>query len=109
MEATADVPTDADAHAVLHELGIAYERLLANRTMLLVQMQGYAACDDPEVRKVVRDEFARIVRFVTRVSGASQDELRQFFAAGMLMNVSATMDLPSVKEEWARICQWEKT
>src|SRR5438093_4283608 len=109
MEATADVPTDADAHAVLHELGIAYERLLANRTMLLVQMQGYAACDDPEVREVVRDEFARIVRFVTRVSGASQDELRQFFAAGMLMNVSATMDLPSVKEEGARICQGGKT
>jgi AcrR family transcriptional regulator len=108
MEATAEVPTDADAHAVLHELGKAYQVLLQDRTMLLVQMQGYAACDDSEVRKVVRDEFARIVRFVTRVSGATREELQTFFAKGMLMNVSAAMDLQSVKEDWARICEMEK-
>jgi AcrR family transcriptional regulator len=108
MEATANVPTDADTHAVFHELGDAYEALLQNRTMLLVQMQGYAACDDPEVRDVVRDEFARIVRFVARVSGATREELQLFFAKGMLMNVSAAMDLPSVTEDWARICEMEK-
>ena len=85
-------------------IGAAYERLLENRTLLLLQMQGYAACDDPEIREVVRAEFARLYRFVSRASGAPAPTLRGFFAKGMLMNVAAAMDLPSLKEEWARIC-----
>jgi hypothetical protein len=42
------------------------------------------------------------------VSGATREELQTFFAKGMLMNVSAAMDLQSVKEDWARICEMEK-
>jgi AcrR family transcriptional regulator len=103
-EATAVVLADADAHDFLHAMGEAYHELLKDRTMLLVQMQGYAACDDPEVRDVVHDEFAKILRFVARVSGASDEELWQFFASGMLMNVAAAMDLPTLKENWARLC-----
>ena len=105
-EAAAGVPGDAEPHEILSALGVKYGELLDDRTMLLVQMQGYAACEDPEVREVVREEFGRIYRFVGRVSGAPMEELRRFFAAGMLMNVSAAMDLPSAKEDWARICLW---
>jgi AcrR family transcriptional regulator len=107
MDAVADVPGDADAQAVLHAMGAAYKELLQDRTLLLVQMQGYAACDDREVRKVVREEFAKILRFAGRASGAEQEELRRFFASGMLMNVAAAMDLPGVKEDWARLCLGE--
>ena len=32
----------------------AYERLLDDRTLLLLQMQAYAACEDPEIRDVTR-------------------------------------------------------
>jgi len=107
MDAVADVPGDADAHTVLHAMGAAYKELLKDRTLLLVQMQGYAACDDPEVREVVREEYAKILRFVMRASGAEQEELRRFFASGMLMNVAAAMDMPSVKEDWAKLCMGE--
>jgi AcrR family transcriptional regulator len=103
MEAVADVPGEADSQEILQAMGHAYHELLKDRTLLLVQMQGYAACADPEVRDVVRDEFARILRFVARASGASQEELRLFFASGMLMNVAAAMDLPTLKEDWAKI------
>ncbi len=54
MDAAAEVPEDADAEPVLQALGLSYRRLLKDRTLLLLQMQGYAACDDPETREVVR-------------------------------------------------------
>jgi AcrR family transcriptional regulator len=91
MEATAEVPEDADAEAVLKAIGESYERLLEDRTLLLLQLQGYAACDDPDVREVVREEFATLHRKVRDLSGASTEELMRFFANGMLMNVAAAM------------------
>ena len=45
------------------------EQLLADRTRLRAQMQAYAACDDPEIREVVRNGFGDIVAYVERVSG----------------------------------------
>jgi AcrR family transcriptional regulator len=104
MEAATEVAEDADAEAVLKTLGQSYHRLLEDRTLLLLQMQGYAACDDPDIRDEVRDEFSRLYRFVARASGAPAETVRGFFAEGMLMNVAAAMDLSSLKEEWARIC-----
>ena len=104
MDAAAETAEDADAEAVLKTIGAAYKRLLEDRTLLLLQMQSYAACSDPEIREVVRGEFARLYRFVSRASGAPEETVRGFFAEGMLMNVAAAMDLPSLKEEWARVC-----
>ena len=67
-------------------------------------MQAYAACDDPEVREVVREEFLRLVRFVQSASGASDADVRAYLAQGMLMNVAAAMDLSQVDADWARMC-----
>ena len=53
----------------LEAMGEAYQQLLADRTRLRAQMQAYAACDDPEIREVVRDGFGDIVAYVERVSG----------------------------------------
>ena len=70
-------------------------RLLADRTLLLVQLQGYAACADPEVRATVREEFSALHRRVQELSGASSEEMLQFFAHGMLLNVAAAVDFSS--------------
>lgn len=103
MDTATGVAEDADAEAVLKAFGHSYHRLLEDRTLLLLQLQGYAACDDPQIREVVRGQFARLYRFVARASGAPVETLRGFFATGMLLNVAAAMDLPSLKQEWARI------
>jgi AcrR family transcriptional regulator len=109
LNAAASVPADADAPTILTAMGLAYRDLLADRTLLLAQMQAYAACDDPEVREVVREEYGRIYRFVERASGAPPEAVRAFFAEGMLMNVAAAMDLPSLEAEWAQACTaWMK-
>ena len=81
-------------------MGKAYKRLLADRTLLLVQLQSYAACSDPDVRAVVREEFGFLHRRVREVSGASAEDLHQFFAEGMLLNLGAAVGLPGEAATW---------
>jgi AcrR family transcriptional regulator len=86
----------------LEAMGNAYAGLLKDRTILLVQLQAYVACEDPDVRALVRAGFRRLTGFVSEVSGAPAEEVRRFFETGMLMNVVAAMELDRVREPWAR-------
>ena len=88
----------------LTAMGDAYEVLLDDRTLLLMQMQAYAACDDPEVRAATRDGFKRLWELAERLTGLPFQPVVEFFAMGMLMNVAAALDLPSVDERWTSWC-----
>ena len=88
--------------AALQAMGKAYtEQLLPDRTRLLAQMQAYAACDDADVREVVRNGYGDLVAYVERVSGAQPEKISSFFAKGMLLNVIAAMGLQNGDEPWA--------
>ena len=82
----------------------AYEELLNDRILLLLQMQAYAACDDPEIRATTRAGFKKLWELVERLTGLPFQTVVDFFAVGMLMNVAAAMDLPSVDERWTSWC-----
>ena len=101
--AAAEAGEDAGTEAVLMEMGFAYRRLLDDRRLLLMQMQAYAACEDEEIRDVVREEMLRLVSFVQSASGAPNAAVREWLAQGMLMNVVAAMDLTDVDADWARM------
>ena len=81
-----------------------YTRLLDDRTLLLLQMQIYAACSDPEIRDATRAAYKHLWEMVERITGLPFQTVVDFFAIGMLMNVAAAMDLPSVDERWASWC-----
>jgi AcrR family transcriptional regulator len=83
-----------------------YAGVLADRALLLVQLQAYAASGDDEVREVVRHRYARLYELVRELSGADRDELAQFFAVGMLLNVAAALDLPELllNDTWLADC-----
>ena len=83
-----------------------YAGVLADRSALLMQLQAYAASGDDDVREVVRRRYAQLYELVRELSGASRDELAQFFAAGMLLNVAAALDLPQLllDETWLGDC-----
>jgi hypothetical protein len=87
----------------LHAIGNAYvERLSADRSTLRAQMQAYVACDDPEIRAVVRAGYGDLVAYVERVSGLPPAVIARFFAQGMLLNVFASMGLTDdASEPWA--------
>ena len=83
-------------------MGVAYkEKLLADRTKLRAQMQAYSACDDPEICEIVRNGYGDLVSYVERVSGLPADQIANFFAIGMLLNVFASMDLDQRPEPWS--------
>jgi AcrR family transcriptional regulator len=83
----------------LAAIGAAYAEVLqSDRLYLRAQMQAYAACEDPEIAAVVRHGYGDLVTYVERVSGAPAEEVAQFFAGGMLLNVLASMD--ALAEAW---------
>jgi len=95
---------DLTGDEALSAMADAYELLLEDRTMLLLQMQAYAACDDLEVRALTRAGFKRLWEQIERLTGLPFQTVVDFFAIGMLMNVAAAMDLPSVDERWTSWC-----
>jgi AcrR family transcriptional regulator len=95
---------DSTGEEALTAMADAYERLLDDRILLLLQMQAYAACDDPEIRAATRAGFKKLWELVERLTGLPFQTVVDFFAVGMLMNVAAAMDLPAVDERWTSWC-----
>ena len=88
----------------LKAMGHAYvEELLPDRHAILMQMQGYVATSDPEIQAHVRECFERLVAEVTELSGADEAAVWAFFAHGMLLNVTQSLDLAAIADtsEWA--------
>jgi AcrR family transcriptional regulator len=104
-EAFTTAAADLTGDAALDAMGDAYEALLADRTLLLLQLHSYAACGDPEIKAATRAGFKHLWELVERVSGLPTDRIVTFFAMGMLMNVAAAMDLPELQEGWTGWCR----
>ena len=85
-------------------MGHAYkDDLLPDRHSVLMQMQGYVATSDPDIQAHVRECFERLVAEVTELSGADEAAVWTFFAHGMLLNVTQSLDLAAIADtsEWA--------
>ncbi len=74
-------------------IGHAYKAAMETPGLLRMQMQALAACGDPDVRRVVREGYGRIVDRIQAATGASPEVLSGFVAQGMLLNVLAAMDV----------------
>jgi AcrR family transcriptional regulator len=106
VEATFRAAVDGrDTHERLLAMGEAYIGLLADRDVLLLQLQAYAACGDDEVREVVRRCYMQLYRAVGELSGAGDDKLREFFKEGMLLNVAAATELRVLGPAEARLSE----
>lgn len=93
-----------DDEAALEAMGDAYTVLLGDRELLLVQLQAYAACIDPDIRAATRKCYRRLWSTIAGLSGVDGEKLTMFFAVGMLLNVAAAMELDEVDQEWAQLC-----
>ena len=79
-------------------MGEAYEAvLLPDRHMLLFQMQAYTI-SEPDIRVHVREGFMELVRTIAALAEFTSEETWDFFAYGMLLNVTTALDLP--REGW---------
>ena len=87
----------------MRAMGDAYGVLLQDRDLLLTQMHCYtAAGDDADVREAARNGYRRLWLLVERATGLPDEQVMQFFAKGMLINVAASMDLTHLDEPWAK-------
>ena len=78
----------------LAAMGRAYiDELLPDRHAILMLMQGYAAAADPAIQEHMRRRDGEVVSEVARLGDAGPDEVWDFFAKGMLLNVVAALDL----------------
>ena len=95
-----------DGSTALERMGRAYIKLLADRELLLFQMQSYAACSDREIQAHVRARYGETVALVERLSGEPPEAIWRFFSNGMLLNVVASLDLDSVAPQPAWAAGW---
>ncbi len=98
MEAAAGDKTGLEA---LSAMGRTYDELLADRTALLLQLQGFAAASEPEVREAVRERFARMWDMVSATTGLDPVAVKSFLAFGMLLNNGAALQVRETDEPWA--------
>jgi AcrR family transcriptional regulator len=77
----------------LSSVGEAYSKLLTERELMAILLHGYAAAADPGIGPVVRAGFGRIYSVIRDGSGASDEDVRNTLAYGMLLTVLASMQL----------------
>jgi hypothetical protein len=81
---------------------VSYADVIAQRELLLIQLQAAAACTEPAIREAVRAGYASIVEVLRELSGADDAGIQQVMALGMLSNFIAAMDAEELDERWAR-------
>jgi AcrR family transcriptional regulator len=86
-------------------MGDAYKELLSERDLLLVQLHAFAASEDEEIRRAAREGLRHLWTVVGELTGLPDEDLRAFFAQGMLLNVMAAVDAAALDESWVRACQ----
>ncbi|MBS1880296.1 MAG: TetR/AcrR family transcriptional regulator [Actinobacteria bacterium] len=104
----AEGPAEPDED-VLMAIGRSYvDSLTADRDMLLLQLQAYAACEEPGVREAVRGLYAGVIEKARELSGADDERLNEFFSGGMYLNVVAALGVEELEEksDWvAAVCR----
>jgi AcrR family transcriptional regulator len=86
----------------LAAMGLRYDASLKDRTLLLLQLQAFAACGDAEVREAVRESFGRLWQTVSDATGLDAVQIKTFMAFGMLLNTNAALASTEVDADWAR-------
>ena len=93
--------TGGTGREALAAMGAQYYALLADRTNLLLQLQGFAACGDQDVQHAIRGHFARLWETVAGTTQLEPVTVKAFLAFGMLLNAGAALDVEELGEAWA--------
>lgn len=92
-----------DGQEALEAMGTAYIQLMQDPELLQVQLHGFAAAPgDADIARSCRRTFEVLQEMVYERTLLTDEELRDFFAMGMLINVMAAIDLQSISDHWAQ-------
>jgi len=94
--------TSTDPEAVLAAMTSSYGEVIADREVLMILMHAQCAATEPVIGEAVRACYAKQVEYVRAVSGASEEQLRRYFADGLLGQVMVAIAADSLDAPWAR-------
>jgi len=95
--------TGLEGLAAREAMGAAYAELLQDPELLQVQLHGFAAAPgDADIAATCRRTFEVLWHLVRERTDMSDEDVRGFFAMGMMMNVMSAIDLLSVPAPWAQ-------
>ncbi len=86
-----------------HAMGVAYVELLQDPDLLQVQLHGFAAAaSDPDIARACREGFHTLWHLINEQASMDEEELREFFAHGMLLSVLSAINMLAIPEPWAQ-------
>ena len=88
--------------AVLEAMYEAYAGLIADRSLIMIQVHAQSVTDVPEIRDAVRRGLAELVDSVKVRSGASDTQVQRVVAFGMLCQLIVAVDLDELQLPWAQ-------
>lgn len=91
--------------SVLESMGVAYQDLIADQSVLLFQLQMYLSVasesTEPDIADLVRRRWTRLWDAVRVGTGSTDDEVNKFFATGMYINTLIALGIPADSRCWA--------
>jgi AcrR family transcriptional regulator len=102
VAAGADTAAEQSPDGVLYAMGGSYAELIADRTLLMLQVHAQSVAEIPEIGEALRTGLGGLPRFVKTRSGAADNDVQRFIAYGQLCHLIVTLGLESVPDEWAR-------
>jgi AcrR family transcriptional regulator len=97
----ADEAPAQDADSILFAMGAAYAALIADRSLLMLQVHAQSVADIPEVGDALRAGLARVTNFTKSRSAGTDDDVQRFLAYGQLCHLIVTAKVDEIDEPWA--------
>lgn len=83
-------------------MGKAYLELLADRELLLFQLQTYAAAEDDDIRAAARRRYEQLAETICELASVDRAAVLPFIGQGMLLNIAAALELDPERWIWER-------
>ncbi|MEO5805256.1 TetR/AcrR family transcriptional regulator [Devosia sp.] len=103
LEQGAATSKDQTPEAILYAMGEAYADLMADHSLLMLQVHAQSAASVPEIGAALRKGLRIISMFAKTRSQASDDAVQLFIAYGQLCHLIVVTGLDSDTSAWARM------
>ncbi|MFI5779481.1 TetR/AcrR family transcriptional regulator [Nocardia sp. NPDC051570] len=94
---------DADPEQILFHMGGAYAELIADKSLLMLQVHAQSASDIPEIAEAMRRGLSRVTTFAKERSGATDQQVQHFMAYGQLCHLITAFELDGNDSAWEAI------
>jgi len=98
-----ELSSDRSPEGILNAMGGAYADLIADRSLLMLQVHAQSAATVPGIGAALRRGIESITTLVRARSGATDEAVQRFVAYGQLCHLIVTTGLDEVPAEWARV------